>query len=139
MSPADAAQLLGVEQDAPIQEIQHAFARQARLSHPDLLVDATEEERHSAGIRFAELREARDLLVTRQPGAGPAPQVTSVHIVADGVPLRTGPMRGPWATFLVFLLLAIVVVTAVTLQDGFRSEFVQNLNGGRVVEQPVEP
>jgi hypothetical protein len=134
MSPADAAQLLGVAPDAPIQEIQHAFARQARLSHPDLLVDATDEERHSAGIRFAELREARDLLVTRKPGT----PITSVHIVADGVPLRAGPMRNPWGTFLVFLLLAIVVVITVTLQDSFRSEFVQNLNGG-VVEQPVEP
>jgi hypothetical protein len=61
-----------------------------------------------------------------------------VHIVADGVPLRAGPMRNPWGTFLVFLLLAIVVVITVTLQDSFRSEFVQNLNGG-VVEQPVEP
>ncbi len=38
-------------------------------------------------------------------------------------------MRGPWSTFLVFLILAVVIVIVVTIQDGFRTEFVQDLRG----------
>ncbi|WP_210481251.1 hypothetical protein [Naasia sp. SYSU D00948] len=135
MSPADAAKLLGVATDASIPDIQHAFARHARLSHPDLMAEATDEERHAAGIRFAELRDARDVLVAAR-GSMPAgsPQVAAgpVRIV------RTEPVRGAWSTFLVFLVLAVIVVLVVTIQDGFRTEFVQNLRGV-TVEVPAEP
>jgi hypothetical protein len=137
MSPADAAQLLGVAPGASSAEIQHAFARQARLNHPDLLVDATSEERHSAGIRFAEVRDARDVLLSREQD-GPGTPIETVHIVADGVPFRTVPMRNPWTTFLVFLLVALVVVLVVTLQDGFRMEFISELGGG-VLDPPAAP
>ncbi len=137
MSPADAAILLGVAPGATLPEIQHAFARQARLHHPDLLTDATEEERHAAGIRFAELRAARDVLVSsatsgaaESKGAEPYPWPVRTT--------RSEPMRGPWSTVLVFLLLAVIVVTVVTIQDGFRSEFVQNLRGV-TVEIPAGP
>jgi len=137
MSPADAASLLGVAPGASIPEIQHAFARQARLHHPDLLTDATDEERHAAGIRFAELRTARDVLVSSAASSAQEPQG------AEPSPwpvrtTRTEPMRGPWSTVLVFLLLAVLVVTVVTIQDGFRSQFVQNLRGV-TVEIPAEP
>jgi hypothetical protein len=137
MSPADAALLLGVAPDASSAEIQHAFARQARLNHPDLLVDATEEERHSAGIRFARVRDARDVLLSRSPDVPDTP-VETVHVVADGVPFRGVPMRNPWTTFLVFLLLAFIVVLVVTLEDGFRMEFISQLNGG-VGNPPASP
>ncbi len=135
MSPADAAALLGVAPDASVPEIQHAFARQARVSHPDLMADATDEERHAAGIRFAELRDARDVLVSSR-----ATTPTSGG-VRDSGPMRTmrrEPARGTWGTFVVFLILAILVVTVVTIQDGFRSEFVQNLRGD-TVEVPATP
>jgi hypothetical protein len=132
MSPADAAKLLGVGGDASIQDIQHAYARQARLNHPDLLVDASEAERRSAGLRFAELHDARDALLAAKP-------VVPVQVVDDGQPIRipTGPMRGPWATFLVFLVLAIIVVFIVTLQDGFRMQMVDGLLG--TVQAPAAP
>ena len=78
MSPADAAKLLGVAVDASIPEIQHAYARQARLNHPDLLVEATEEERRAAGLRFAELHDARDTLLSEKPV----------------LPVRPGPRHG---------------------------------------------
>jgi hypothetical protein len=137
MSPADAAILLGVAPGASAPEIQHAFARQARLHHPDLMTDASEEERHAAGIRFAELRAARDLLLAT------APPAIATAVGEDPYPwpvrtTRTEPMRGPWSTVLVFLLLAVLVVTVVTIQDGFRSEFVQNLRGV-TVEIPAAP
>ncbi len=134
MSPADAAKLLGVAPDASIPEIQHAFAHQARLNHPDLMAEATEEERHEAGIRFAELHDARDVLVTSR---GSVP----LRAAQDSGPvrtLRTEPMRGPWSTFLVFLLLAALIVTVVTIQDGLRGEFVQDLRGV-TVEIPEAP
>jgi hypothetical protein len=131
MSPADAAELLGVAPDAPIPDIQHAFAHQARLNHPDLLVDATDEERHAAGIRFAELSSAREVLLEQKP-------VYPVHIVADGPSLRSTPLRGPWTTFLVFLLVALVVVVSATLQTGFRVQFVQDLRG-TTIDAPASP
>jgi hypothetical protein len=132
MSPADAAKLLGVAADAGIPEIQHAFARQARLNHPDLLVEASEEERRSAGLRFAELHEARETLLAEKP-------LVPVQLVDDGRPIRypVGPMRGPWSTFLVFLVLAMIVVFVVTMQDGFRLEMVQHLVGN--VDSPGAP
>jgi len=132
MSPADAAKLLGVDADASIPDIQRAFARQARLSHPDLLVDASDDERRSAGLRFAELHDARDALLAEKP-------VVPVRLVDDGRPVRiaTGPMRGPWSTFLVFLVLAMIVVFVVTMQDGFRMEMVDNLVG--TVDSPASP
>jgi hypothetical protein len=132
MSPAEAAKLLGVDVDASIPDIQHAFARQARLSHPDLLVDASDDERRSAGLRFAELHDARDALLAEKP-------VVPVQLVDDDRPVRipTGPMRGPWSTFLVFLVLAMIVVFVVTMQDGFRLEMVENLVG--TVDRPGSP
>jgi hypothetical protein len=132
MSPADAAKLLGVAADASIPDIQHAFARQARLIHPDLLVEASEDERRSAGLRFSELHDARDALLSEKP-------VVPVQLVDEGRPvrIRVGPMRGPWSTFLVFLVLAMVVVFVVTMQDGFRLEMVQNLVGN--VDSPASP
>lgn len=136
MSPADAAELLGVAPDASIPEIQHAFTRRARLSHPDLMAEASEAERHEAGIRFAELRDARDLLVSSRADAPLA-----AHVAPEAWPvrtMRTEPMRGPWSTFIVFLLLAVLIVTVVTIQDGFRSEFVENLRGV-TVEIPRAP
>lgn len=130
MSPGDAAKLLGVAPDAPVAAIQHAFARRARLSHPDLLVDASEEERHAAGIRFAELAGARDVLLEQKP-------VQPARVVAAGTRLPSSPMRGPWATFLVFLLVAFLVVVSVSLQDGFRVGFVQDRRG--TVHAPAAP
>lgn len=130
MSPADAAKLLGVATDAPAPEIQHAFSRQARLHHPDLLTDATDEERHSAGIRFAELREARDVLLTASPAV--EARFLDTPVPATGTRLPARPMRNPWSTFLVFLILAIIVVVTVTIQDGFRTESVGHLRGGTI-------
>ena len=127
MSPADAAKLLGVDVGAGIQEIQHAYARQARLNHPDLLVDASDEERRSAGLRFAELHDARDALLAQKP-------VLPVEVLYEDRPSRRpgGPMHGPWSTILVFLVLAMVVVFVVTMQDGFRMDMVENLRGTTV-------
>lgn len=131
MSPAEAASLLGVEADASIPDIQHAFARQARLTHPDLLTGAGDAERYAAGLRFARLREAQTVLVEQHP----------VLPVAFEYPTRRPrrQMGGFGGTILAFLILAAVVVFAVTSMDAYRMGQVQNLRGGVVTERPVWP
>ncbi|MCU1571055.1 MAG: putative chaperone [Naasia sp.] len=129
MSVAEAARLLGVATDASIPDIQHAFAREARLSHPDLLVEASEQERHAAGIRFAELREARDELLSAKP-------VVPVQFVTAGPQFHRVPGRGMGRSVLVLLLLAGLIVVSVTAQDGFRTDLVQNIRG--VYLEPVD-
>ncbi|HEY8589275.1 MAG TPA: J domain-containing protein [Naasia sp.] len=131
MSPAEAASLLGVHPDASIADIQQAFQRQARLTHPDLLTEADDAERHAAGLRFAQLREAQTILVQQHP----------VLPVAFEYPMRRPrkSMGGFGGTILAFLILAAVVVFAVTSMDAYRMGQVQNLRGGVVTEQPIWP
>ena len=62
-----AAELLGVPEDASAQEVQRAFLRAARRTHPDLQQDADEETRRAAGEAFAALTDARDLLLAGLP------------------------------------------------------------------------
>jgi hypothetical protein len=45
-------------------------------------------------------------------------------------------MRNPWSTFLVFLILAVVVVVTASIQDGFRVDFLNDIRGN-TVEEPA--
>ncbi|MCU1437221.1 MAG: hypothetical protein JWP66_308 [Naasia sp.] len=122
MTPSEAALLLGVGPSASLAEVQQAFTRQARLTHPDLLVDATDDDRHEAGLRFDRLHEARAVLLEHLP----------VVPVAFDYPIRRPRERmgGFGGSILVFLILAAVIVFAVTTMDGYRLDQVQNLRGG---------
>jgi hypothetical protein len=64
MTREQAAALLGLGDVASRSDILHAFSRQARLTHPDLLPDPTPETVRAANDRFVLLTAARDLLLT---------------------------------------------------------------------------
>ena len=120
MTPSEAASLLGVSADASISEVQHAFVREARRSHPDLLDGASAHESHAAGLRFAQLSVARDVLMALHP-------IIPVRFIPP--PSRTRP-KGIGGSVVILLLLASVLVVGVTMADAYRSETVQNLRGG---------
>ncbi len=69
MTREQAAALLGLGDVASRSDILHAFSRNARLTHPDLLPDPTPEAVRAANERFIQLTTARDLLLsTPAPG-----------------------------------------------------------------------
>lgn len=60
MTPERAAELLGVTVDASPTEVERAFHRRARLTHPDVSADESPED---AGAAFREAAAARDVLL----------------------------------------------------------------------------
>jgi DnaJ domain len=63
MSPEDAAAVLGVSLDASAADIENAYRRRARSTHPDRFVDAS-RSREATG-EFIGVAEAHDVLVAR--------------------------------------------------------------------------
>src|SRR4051812_18065489 len=100
MSPAEAAELLGVPLDAPVADIQHAYLRAARQVHPDVLPDAPEPEREDAATRFDELSQARDVLFEHRP-------VIPIEVVQPAVQYERG--RGIGGSLAVLALLVLVL------------------------------
>ena len=123
MTESEAAALLGVPLGASIEEVQHAFVREARRNHPDLLDEADDSGRREAGARFAMLADARDLMLAHHP-------VISVQF-APPAPRR----KGIGGSVVILILLAVALVVSVTMMDNYRVETVQNLRGG-VIEGP---
>lgn len=123
MTESEAAALLGVPLGASIEDVQHAFVREARLNHPDLIGDADESVRREAGRRFARLADARDVMLAGHP-------VISVQF-APPAPRR----RGIGGSVVILILLAVALVVSVTMMDNYRVETVQNLRGG-VIQGP---
>ncbi|BDI22899.1 J domain-containing protein [Herbiconiux sp. L3-i23] len=123
MTTAEAAALLGVTADASIADVQHAYQRAARRTHPDLM--GGDDDPRVAGARFAVLNEARDTLLRSHP-------VIPVRFE----PLRQEPKRkGIGGSVVILLLLAAALVASVTLADSYRTQTVENLRGG-VVQTP---
>lgn len=149
MDRNEAAALLGVPVGATRSEVFHAFARNARLTHPDLLPGATPEAVRAANDRFIRLAEARDILLTHSrsvrtedvgadpPGgvyqkaatvadSGAAHSVASAQAAEhdEWVPTRrVGQPKGMAGSILSVVVIAIVLVVVVSLQDSWRSQF----------------
>jgi len=119
MTPSEAATVLGVGLDASVGDVQRAFVGVSRKVHPDLLVDATDEDRHAAGIRFGEACRARDVLLATHP-------VIPVRFDYSREPTRR---RGISGSIIVLLLLAAALVASVTMADAYRSSTVENPRG----------
>jgi hypothetical protein len=63
MTLTEAAALLGVAEDATPAEIETAFKRRARASHPDRFAGASAAQTAAAAAKFIKITEARDLLL----------------------------------------------------------------------------
>lgn len=127
MSPAEAAEVLGVPVDAPLEEVQHAYLRAARQVHPDVLPDASEPERADAASRFDALSQAREVLLEHRPplprtvpAGGPATAPPSPAYVYPAPPEYTRG-RGLGGSLVVLALLVLMLLAIVSLQDAFRA------------------
>lgn len=126
MPRAEAAEVLGVADDAPPVEVQRAFLRAARHVHPDVLGDADDARRRAAGAAFVRLSRARDALLVPAPaGARSGPAVAARPRDPSGGPVfRRVPGRGLGGSLVVLALLAFLLVALVSFeqavqQDGF--------------------
>ena len=139
MSPVEAAALLGVALDASSTDIQHAFLRLARVTHPDVLADASEEDRRDAGLRFADLKDARDVLLSARPSveaaatgwvgsAGLASETRPPGAVPGQPTFRRVRSRGMAGSIIALILLAVLLVATVSAQDAFRTSTIVNIN-----------
>jgi hypothetical protein len=68
MTLIEAAALLGVAEDASRADIEGAFKRLARLSHPDRFAGASAARSAAAAAEFIRITEARDLLLDATAG-----------------------------------------------------------------------
>lgn len=139
MSPVEAAAVLGVPLDASSSDIQHAFLRLARVTHPDVLADASEADRRKAGFRFADLKDARDVLLSARPrveaaaagwvdSAGPASSSRPTGVVPGQPTFRRVRSRGMAGSIIALILLAVLLVATVSAQDAFRTSTIVNIN-----------
>ncbi len=126
MSPAEAAEVLGVPVDAPLEEVQHAYLRAARQVHPDVLPDASEPERADAASRFDALSQAREVLFEHRPA--PATGPAGGPATAPPTPAYAYPSppdytrgRGLGGSLAVLALLVLMLLAIVSLQDAFRA------------------
>ncbi|MFC5930635.1 hypothetical protein D6T64_16430 [Cryobacterium melibiosiphilum] len=84
MTPSEAAAILNVGGGASVADIDRAFQRRARASHPDRFVGATDADIRAATAEFVRLIEARDLMRAAAPRAAPRP--TEPRDPADAPP-----------------------------------------------------
>jgi DnaJ domain len=96
MSPEDAAAVLGVSLDASAADIESAYRRRARTTHPDRFVDATRSR--EATREFIGVVEAHDVLVSRL-GAAPSGAIPFASApVSRPIPRpRSRLLLGTWA------------------------------------------
>ena len=108
MTPANAAEILGVGETATGAEIEAAFRRLARQSHPDLFAGHEADAIATASATFARVAEAHAVLLRSVSDAQRPVFVSS----AMSVP----PQRSPWllATWIAML----VVATALSFTAG---------------------
>lgn len=116
MPRREAAALLGVPESAPVQEVQRAYLRAARRTHPDLLTEADEAGRQAAGVAFARLTLARDTLLADRPEeAG-----WSVPVDGDSGPrFRQVPGRGLGGSLVILAMLAFLLIALVSAEQAF--------------------
>ena len=102
MTPERAAAVLGVPVDATPADVEHAFQRRARATHPDLApAEADGADASGAAAEpaagFREATEARRVLLSARPGIVPPPTL----IVHDGPRLQGPGLLAVWAGLLV--------------------------------------
>jgi hypothetical protein len=106
MDVADALEVLGVGVDASPAEIETAFKRRARDSHPDRFTGASPAETAAASAEFIRITAARDLLLraaaerSREHDGRPTPFVYTSGSAAQVV-RRQGRVVAIWAALLV--------------------------------------
>lgn len=84
MTPEDAASILGVMPTATAAEVEAAYLRQARLTHPDRFVGAGAERIREAGEAFVRVGQARAVLLAHGGRPVPvAPRVTSAPVIGS--------------------------------------------------------
>jgi hypothetical protein len=127
MSRPEAAALLGVPDDAGPAEVQHAYLRAARRTHPDLQPEADETARRAASESFDRLTRARDLLLTTRPER--APEWLPGPEGDAGPRYRRVEGRGLGGSLVVLALLAFLLVALVSAQQAF---------GGAAFPEPVD-
>lgn len=88
MTPSEAAAILQVGRGASVADIDRAFQRRARISHPDRLVGATDADIRAATAEFVRLIAARDLLRAVAPRVSPQSEPVVDPLAGDsGEPL----------------------------------------------------
>lgn len=96
MSPEDAAAVLGVSLDASAADIENAYRRRARTTHPDRFVDATRSR--EAAREFIGVVEAHDVLVSRLGASSPTAIPFAEVPVSGPIPRpRSRLLLGTWA------------------------------------------
>ena len=130
MSAAEAAELLGVPEDASLTDVQHAYLRAARHVHPDTLPDATGEERQDASARFDELSRAREVLFESRP-------VIPIEVLTAMPPMERRPGIG--GSLAVLAVLVFLLIAIVTMNDAFRARSVGTLDPVQVPTPAATP
>lgn len=112
MTVLEAAEVLGVGPDADLPDIQLAYRRLARDTHPDTSPEVPQSVRNEAAERFDRIVRARDVLVARKP---------VVAIKVD--PVGWQPRAGGIGTSLALLaILAFLLLAIVSLDDAYRMD-----------------
>jgi hypothetical protein len=106
MTAAEAADLLGVGGGATPVEIESAFKRRARMSHPDLFTGASAAETAAAAAEFIRVSDARKLLLrlAAERGVTAPPVVEPLVYSRESMPVRLpSPSRAPavWISLLI--------------------------------------
>lgn len=121
MPRREAAALLGVPEGAAAHEVQRAYLRAARRTHPDLLPEADEAGRQAAGDAFARLTRARDALLADRPPGPPEPTEWVVRSGDDDGPrFRRVPGRGLGGSLVVLAMLAFLLIALVSVEQAFQ-------------------
>ena len=115
----EAAALLGVPEDATSAQVQRAYLRAARTTHPDVLPEADEAGRRAAAEAFDRLTRARDVLVAGDPIRDPSPPVTRMD-AAGAPPFRRPRERGLGGSLVVLALLAFLLIGIVSAEQALR-------------------
>jgi hypothetical protein len=120
MPRREAAALLGVPEDAAPQDVQRAYLRAARWTHPDVLPEADEAGRRAAGEAFARLTRARDVLLADRPLPS-QDQAEWFHRPGDddGPRYRRVAGRGLGGSLVVLALLAFLLIALVSVQQAY--------------------
>jgi hypothetical protein len=114
MTPERAAELLGVSAEASPAEIERAFARRARETHPDRFVEDPDGGRAHTR-EFAEIARARDVLATRarRRAAEEAERASAAGAgLSEGAVVVRRPLSVPLlTTWIVLLAVAAFLAT----------------------------
>lgn len=112
MTVVEAAEVLGVQPDADLPDIQLAYRRLARDTHPDTSLERSDVERDRTAERFDRVVRARDVLVERKP-------VVAIRVEPVGWRPRAG---GVGASLALLAILAFLLLAIVSLGDAYRMD-----------------